>query len=195
MPKVLMLDRGRRGVARGDVPVPAAARGGVRGRHRRALEEEAPVRRPRLRRGLRHLHGEARLHVGRRPRVRGRGSVRLRRARGPRRPRARVHPQRRRRAADHPALLRRREAGRAALPRAARAGRGRGARGPPHRRLPGARARRRAAGAEFVDGAGRRRRHDGLGARVARPSGVDARVHEACCASTRRWRREEVAAV
>ena len=63
------------------------------------------------------IHREAGLHVGRGPRVRRRRPVRLCRARGPGRPRAGVHPQRRGRAGDHPPLLRGREAGRTALSR------------------------------------------------------------------------------
>ena len=63
------------------------------------------------------------------------------------------------------------------MPRAAGAGRRRDAERPPHRRLPGAGAGRGAAGAEFVDGGRGGRRADGLGAGLARPPGLDARVH------------------
>ena len=57
-------DRRRRRIARGDVPLPAPAGGGLRGRHRGAVQEEAAVRGARLRRRLRHLHREARATRG-----------------------------------------------------------------------------------------------------------------------------------
>ena len=97
----------------------------------------------------------------------------------PGRPGARVHPQRPRLPADRPAVLLRRQAGRAAVPRAARARRRRRARRPPHRGVSRAGARRhRRRRRVRRRRRGRRRRH-GLGARLARPPGVDARVRPA----------------
>jgi hypothetical protein len=97
----------------------------VRGAHRESFEEEAAFRRARLRRRLRHLHGEARSHLAGAPRVRRCRSSRLRRVRDPGRPRAGVHPQRRGLQAGRAGLLWGRPARRAALPRSPRDGGGR----------------------------------------------------------------------
>src|SRR5439155_771064 len=168
--------RRRRRVARGPLPLPASAGGGLRGPHRGAVEEEAPTRRARLRRGLRHLHGEAGLHLAGGPGLpRGRSGA-VRRAGDPGRPGAGVHPQRPGLPADHPALLRAREAGGAALPRGARARGGGGAAGAADGGVPGAGAgRARGGGGVRRRGGGGGRRH-GVGAGVAGSPGVDAGV-------------------
>jgi hypothetical protein len=76
-----------------------------------------------------------------------------------------------------PPLHERGPARRPAVPRRPGAGHRRDAQRPPYRRLPGARPGRGTGGRGVRRRGGRRGRADGLGARLARPPGVDARVH------------------
>jgi hypothetical protein len=68
---------------------------GLGGPRRRSAPQGTAVRRARLRRRLRDLHGEPRPSLAGGPHVRRRRPGRLRRPRDPGRPRARAHPQQR----------------------------------------------------------------------------------------------------
>ena len=172
--------RRRRGIARGHVPLPAAARGGLRG-------PRSPRPRRRSSSSSSTTSSTATTRTPRSPATRWDADLAFADV-DPDGYAALVIPGGRapeyiRNDADVQRIIRhffqRGEAGRAALPRSARAGRGRCAGGAADGRLPGPRARRAlATGAEFVDGAAVVDGDDGLGARLARPPRVDARVHE-----------------
>ena len=135
------------------------------------------ARHPRLRPGLRRVHGEVRPQAAGRPRLRrGRGRA-VPRADHPGRPRAGVHPRRPGRPPHHGVLLRQGPAGRHDLPRTAGSGGLRTAAGPQDRGVPAAHRRHGERGRDGRRRARRGRRQHGLLPRLAGHAGVVARVH------------------